>query len=96
VTVLVVDRPSTVEPDEARAVRRRSLARQQIERLQSQDDLMPGADTMILAQDALLVKGNPQAIENMAVQLNLGLQPIDHEKEHLTDCCCRRRSAWPR
>jgi di/tricarboxylate transporter len=85
VTVLVVDRPSIVEPDEARAVRRRSLARQQIERLQSQDDLMPGADTMILAQDALLVKGNPQAIENMAVQLNLGLQPIDHEKEHLTD-----------
>jgi di/tricarboxylate transporter len=85
VTVLVVDRPSTVEPDEARAVRRRSLARQQIERLQSQDDLMPRADTMIRAQDALLVKGNPQAIERMAVQLNLGLQPIDHDKEHLSD-----------
>jgi di/tricarboxylate transporter len=85
VTVLVIDRPSAVEADETRMARRRSLARQQLERLQSSDELMPGADTMILAQDALLVKGNPQAIEQLAVSYQMGLQAIDPDKEHLTD-----------
>ncbi len=65
--------------------RRRNLARQQIERLQSNDDLMPGADSMIRAQDALLVKGNPQAVERMALTYNLGLQPIDPDKDYLPD-----------
>ncbi len=74
-----------MEADETRVLRRRDLARQQIERLQSSDELMPGADSMILAQDALLVKGNPQAVERLAVTYNLGVQPIDPDKDHLPD-----------
>ena len=85
VTVLIVDRPVGVEADETRQIRRRNLARQQFERLQSHDELIPGGDTMILVQDALLVKGNPAVVEKLAVQFNLGLQPVDPEKQHLSD-----------
>ncbi len=85
VTALIIDRPPTLEAEETRAARRRRLVGQQLERLQSRDELMPRADTVIAAQDALLVKGNPQSVEKMAVELSLGLQAIDPERDQLSD-----------
>ena len=85
VTVLVVDHTAGSELDETRRERRRRLTRQQIERLQGHEELIPGADTRVNAQDALLVKGTAMAVEKLAVQYSLGLQPIDLEKQHLTD-----------
>ncbi len=85
VTVLVVDYAAGSELDDTRRERRRRLTRQQIERLQGHEELIPRAETRINAQDALLVKGTSVAVEKLAVQYNLGLQPVDPEKEHLTD-----------
>lgn len=85
VTVLIVDHPPAAEADETRAARRRRLVGQQLERLQVRDELMPRAGTLISAQDALLVKGNPQAIERLAVELSLGLQAIDPERDRISD-----------
>ncbi len=85
VTVLVVDHAAGSELDETRRERRRRLTRQQIERLQGHEELIPRGSTRIDAQDALLVKGTPAAVDKLALQYNLGLQPIDVEREHLTD-----------
>lgn len=85
VTVLSIDRPLDLDSDESRSVRRRRLARQQLERLQSDDQASPGPDTRIHTQDHLLLKGNPSFVENLAVRYNLGLQPVDPEKDALSD-----------
>ncbi len=85
VSVLVVDHPAAAEQDATHRDRRRRLARQTIERLQVPEDALPGPDTVINAQDVLLVKGNPQAVEKLAVAFNLGLQTIDPTRDHLPD-----------
>lgn len=85
VSVLVVDRPAAAEQDATGQDRGRRLARQTIERLQVPEDALPGPDTVITAQDMLLVKGNPQAVEKLAVAFNLGLQTIDPARDSLPD-----------
>lgn len=85
VTVLLVDHPSTAEAEETRLARRRRLVSQQLGRLHHRDELIPRADTQIHAQDALLVKGNPQAVERLALDLGLGVQALDPERDQLSD-----------
>ncbi|MCB0162805.1 MAG: SLC13 family permease [Anaerolineae bacterium] len=46
---------------------------------QPEAETIPGADTLIQANDILMVEGNPQAIEELAVRHNLGVQPADGE-----------------
>jgi di/tricarboxylate transporter len=84
VTVLSIDHPQGPDSDESRSARRRRLARQQLDRLSSEEHGTPGPDTRIQAQDHLLVKGASAMVESLALRFNLGLQPIDPEKENLS------------
>jgi di/tricarboxylate transporter len=85
VTVLSIDHPQGSDNDEGRSARRRRLVRQQLDRLSSDDQGTPGPDTRIRAQDQLLVKGASAKVESLALRFNLGLQPVDPEKENLSE-----------
>lgn len=85
VTVLSIDHPQGSDSDESRSARRRRLVRQQFDRLSSDDQGTPGPDTRIQAQDHLLVKGAAAKVESLALRFNLGLQPVDPDKENLSE-----------
>ncbi len=84
VSVLAVDRPAATDLDDAsRAARRRLIARQYAERFPGNGEPMPGPDTVIRAQDSLLVKGNPQVVESLVERFNVGVQVVDSETGQL-------------
>lgn len=64
--------------------RRQHGLREQLERLQEEGE-QPSADTVIEVQDLLLVKGNPEIVAGLTYELGVGVQPIDSEKESLSD-----------
>lgn len=64
--------------------RRQQALREQLERLQ-EEGAQPGADTVIEAQDLLLIKGNPEIVSGLTYELGVGVQPIDSEQEPLAD-----------
>lgn len=64
--------------------RRQQALRGQLERLQ-EEGAQPGADTVIEAQDLLLVKGNPEIVAGLTYELGVGVQAIDSEQEPLSD-----------
>ncbi len=79
-----------IQPDTNRDLseasqRGRQVVRQQLDWLQSHTGELPGPGTRIQSHDLLLVKGNPEVIENLTYQLGVGVQPVDPEKESLTD-----------
>ncbi|MCB9154914.1 MAG: SLC13 family permease [Caldilineae bacterium] len=45
---------------------------------------MPGAHTVIHAQDMLLVKGDPATITSLTERFNVGIQPVDPDHEKLS------------
>ncbi len=80
----------SIQPDTNRDLseasqRGRQVVRQQLDWLQSHTGELPGPGTRIQSHDLLLVKGNPEVIENLTYQLGVGVQPVDPEKESLTD-----------
>ncbi len=85
VTVLSIDHPQGSDSDESRSARRRRLVRQQFDRLSSDDQGTPGPDTRIQVQDHLLVKGAAAKVESLALRFNLGLQPVDPDRENLSE-----------
>lgn len=85
-SVLAVERAGGVDPaDASRLARRRQAMRDQLDRLQSDANALPGPDTKLQAQDFLLVKGNPQVVEALTSELGVGVEPIDPAKESLSD-----------
>lgn len=86
VSVLAIQPDTSQNLNEAsRRARQRLAVREQIDWLQSTGSQLPGPDTKIESHDLLLVKGNPEVIENLTYQLGVGVQPVDSEKESLTD-----------
>ena len=56
-----------------------------IERLQSDQEPVPGPDTVIHARDMLLVSGTREAIDRLMVRFNLGVQPAAADDGELAD-----------
>lgn len=65
--------------------RRRLRVQDQLDWLQADEDRLPGPDTVIHAQDLLLVKGDPAAVTEMTERFNVGVQPVDPDSERLSD-----------
>ncbi len=89
VTVLRVDRNAAAE-DEATppglppAVQLRRLRERVTSRPAADEDALPGPDTVIHAQDRLLVKGRSEYVERLALEQHLGLQPVKGDGEALS------------
>ncbi len=49
------------------------------------DSLSPGPETVITADDILLVEGEPEAVSHVALQFDLGLQPVDPAQDELDE-----------
>lgn len=54
-------------------------------REQAADVLAPGAETVIYADDVMLVEGTPTAVEQAVVRFNLGIQPADSSGDPLKE-----------
>ncbi len=83
VTVLSIENENTdeteaVQSDEVRPGRLQSL-------LYDAHHELPGPTTVIDAQDILLVKGSGQAVYQLMVNFNLGVLPIDDDRQGLSE-----------
>jgi di/tricarboxylate transporter len=84
VSVLRIEHPlGRASPILSPLERRRQQVADQLERLQDEEHLMPGPQTVIQAQDLLVVKGNPQAVERVMLDFNIGLQELPVEDADL-------------
>ena len=68
-----------------RRERRRHSMQERLDWLQDDEQRLPGADTVIHAQDLLLVKGDPEAVTDLTERFNVGVQPVDPASERLSD-----------
>ena len=68
-----------------RRERRRHSMQERLEWLQDDEQRLPGAETVIRAQDLLLVKGDPAAVTDLTERFNVGVQPVDPASERLSD-----------
>ena len=89
VTVLRVDRNAAAEDEAAPpgpppAVQLRRLRERVTSRPAADEDALPGPDTVIHAQDRLLVKGRSEYVERLALEQHLGLQPVKGDGEALS------------
>lgn len=90
VTVLRVDRnapedeDNDLESDDSPANGFRRLRDLVSLRPAGEDSPLPGADTVINAQDRLLVKGRLEYVERLALEQHLGFQPVKGDGEALS------------
>ena len=86
--VTVLDVFQEADPDEqpaSRRDRRRHGLQERLDWLQADEGRLPSADTVIRAQDMLLVKGDPNAVTDLTERFNVGVQPVDPSHERLSD-----------
>ena len=86
--VTVLDVFQEADPDEqpaGRRDRRRHGLQERLDWLQADEGRLPSADTVIRAQDMLLVKGDPNAVTDLTERFNVGVQPVDPSHERLSD-----------
>jgi di/tricarboxylate transporter len=84
VTVIRIERATPASGDRQHTPRRalRSIT-DTLGMLQADEDAMsPGPETIIYADDVLLVEGPPDSVHRLAVRCNLGIQPIDPASDH--------------
>lgn len=67
-----------------RSERRQSM-QERLDWLQAEEQRVPSAETLIHAQDMLLVKGDPEAVTGLIERFNVGVQPVDPDSERLSD-----------
>ncbi len=73
------------EPSDSRRDRRRHGLQERLDWLQADEGRLPSADTVIRAQDMLLVKGDPSVVTDLTERFNVGVQPVDPSHERLSD-----------
>ncbi|MEZ4766966.1 MAG: SLC13 family permease [Caldilineales bacterium] len=76
------------EPDGGNSPRRDRRHRRMpepLDWLHDDDHDIPGANTVIHAQDMLVVKGDPAIITSLTERFNVGVQPVDPADEKLSD-----------
>lgn len=66
------------------AERQRQRVRYSLERFQESLEDVPGPDTVIAAQDILLVKGSGEAVYRLMADFNLGVLPVEEDAEGLS------------
>jgi di/tricarboxylate transporter len=65
--------------------RRRMRAQERLEFLQERERKVPGPETVIDTQDILLVKGNGNAVYRLMADYDLGVLPVEDDKQGLSE-----------
>lgn len=83
VSVLRIEHPVSDDENTVRPSRQAQVVRHSLEVFQ--EERLPSAGTRIRAQDRLVVKGNPETVEQVMIDFNLGLQELEAEDEELAE-----------
>ena len=85
ISVLDIKTPATQENIPlSPAERTRQSVRMSLDLLQDGEEDVPGPNTVIAAQDILLVKGSGQAVYRLMADFNLGVLPVEEDAEGLS------------
>ncbi len=86
VSVLRIENaPVADDPRLSDLERRRRRAQERLDILQEKEHVVPGPDTVITAQDVLLVKGSSTAVYRLIADYNVGVMPVDEDSEELSE-----------